>query len=292
MIIVVCGPTGVGKTKLSVELAKHYNTFICNADSMQVYKGLDIGTAKVREDEKCGIEHKLFDIVSVDEMYTVYDYQKDMRSILDDNKTQDIVMVGGTGLYIKAALYNYEFIDEENQLNHEDKTNEELLSLVKKIDESTSIHVNNRRRLIRRLNIKDVPNKGNELLYDAIFIGLTTDRDTLYERINKRVDEMINDGLIEEVKSFYDQNIRSKAIMTGIGYKELYRYFDSEITLDEAICLIKQRSRKYAKRQYTWFNNQMNVKWFDVDFDNFDKTVKEVIQYIDNHKACGYKVER
>ena len=126
-------------------------------------------------------------------------------------------------------------------------------------------------------------NDKNTLLYDAKFIGLTTDRETLYDRINKRVDIMVENGLLDEVKGFYDMNSRSKAIMTGIGYKELYEYFDGIISLDEALELIKQRSRKYAKRQYTWFNNQMDVKWFDVDFDDFNNTINDVINYIDEN---------
>ncbi len=281
MIIVVAGPTGVGKTKLSVELAKHYNGIVVNADSMQVYKELNIGTAKVTEEEKEGIPHYLFDIVNPTDMYTVYEYQKDLRNILDNNKDKNIIIVGGTGLYIKAGLYNYEFEEETNNNTYDEYTNEELLELVKKIDPNTDIHVNNRKRLIRRLNKKGEAKPVDTLLYDAKFIGLTTDRDTLYERINKRVDIMVDNGLLDEVKSLYDKNIRAKAIMTGIGYKELYEYFDGHISLEEALDLIKQRSRKYAKRQYTWFNNQMDIKWFNVDFSNFNNTINEVIDYID-----------
>ena len=281
MIIVVAGPTGVGKTKMSVELAKHYNGIVVNADSMQVYKELNIGTAKVTEEEKCGVPHYLFDIVDPKDMYTVYEYQHDLRNILDNNKDKNIIIVGGTGLYIKAGLYNYEFETETNNNTYEEYTNEELLELVKKIDPNTDIHVNNRKRLIRRLNKVGEAKPVDKLLYDAKFIGLTTDRNTLYERINKRVDIMVKDGLVEEVKALYDKNIRSKAIMTGIGYKELYEYFDGNITLDEALDLIKQRSRKYAKRQYTWFNNQMDIKWFDVDFNNFNNTINEVIDYLE-----------
>ena len=285
MILVVVGPTGVGKTKMSVELAKKYNAIVVNADSMQVYKDLNIGTAKVTEEEKQGVPHLLFDIVEPTDMYTVYDYQRDLRKILDDNKDKNIVIVGGTGLYIKAGLYNYEFTEEdEEQEQYEDLSNEELLAKVKEIDPNTDIHVNNRKRLVRRLNKKGEEHIVDTLLYDATFIGLTTDRDTLYDRINKRVDIMVKDGLLDEVKSLYDKNIRSKAIMTGIGYKELYDYFDGNCSLEEALDLIKQRSRRYAKRQYTWFNNQMDINWFNVDFNNFNNTVNEVIDFI-NKKA-------
>lgn len=280
MIYVVCGPTGVGKTKLSVCLAKHFNGIVVNADSMQVYKCLNIGTAKVTEEEKEGVPHMLFDIVSPEDMYTIYDYQRDLRRVIDDNKDKDIILVGGSGLYIKAGLYDYKFVEEESHEDFDEYSNEELFDMVKKKDPTSDIHVNNRKRLIRKLNQKETSFDGDKLLYEAIFIGLTTSREKLYDRINKRVDKMVEDGLLEEVKSLYDEGIRSKAIMTGIGYKELYEYFDNKISLDEAIELIKSRSRHYAKRQYTWFNNQMNIKWFDVDFSCFDNTVDEVIKYI------------
>jgi tRNA dimethylallyltransferase len=282
-IIVIAGPTGVGKTKLSIALAHKYNGIIINADSMQVYKELNIGTAKITEKEKEKIPHYLLDIASLDQIYTVYDYQKDARKIINDNKDKTIIIVGGTGLYIKAALYNYEFKEETSYNTYDNLSDEELYNKVKAKYSNINIHLNNRQRLIRALNKEDeYSNKGNELLYPSIFIGLTTDRKNLYERINKRVDEMFNKGLLNEVKSLYDKGLNSKAINTGIGYKELYAYFNNEISLDEAKTLIKQRSRHYAKRQYTWFNNQMNIKWFDVNFNNFDETTKEVENYLDN----------
>ena len=280
MIVCIVGPTGVGKTKLSVELAKYLKATIVNGDSMQVYKELNIGTAKVTEEEKEGVPHLLFDIKEVNDMYTVYDYQKDLRNILDNNKDRNIVIVGGTGLYIKAGLYNYVFEEENTNNTYDDLTNDELYELVLKKDNNSLIHKNNRKRMIRFLNKKEIVEDKNNLLYDVKFIGLTTSREKLYERINLRVDKMVKDGLIEEVRNLYDRNIRSKSIMTGIGYKELYEYFDGNLSLESSLELIKQRSRKYAKRQYTWFNNQMNVKWFDVDFDNFNNTIEEVKKYI------------
>ena len=281
MILCIVGPTGVGKTKLSIELAKKYNGIVVNADSMQVYKELNIGTAKVTEEEKENIPHYLFDIKEVNDMYTVYDYQKDLRNIIDNNKDKNIIIVGGTGLYIKAGLYNYIFNEENTINNYDNLTNDELYNLVLKKDKNTLIHKNNRKRMIRFLNKEETILDKNNLLYDVKFIGLTTSRDVLYDRINKRVDKMIEDGLIEEVKSLYDRGIKSKSVLTGIGYKELYDYFDNLIFLEDAINLIKQRSRKYAKRQYTWFNNQMNINWFNVDFDNFDNTINNVINYIE-----------
>ena len=286
MIISVVGPTGVGKTKMSVELAKKYNAIIINCDAMQVYKNLNIGTAKIKEEEKEGIPHFLFDIKEVEDNYTVYDYQKDIRKLLEDNKDKNIIIVGGTGLYLKAALYDYRFEEETENNNYDGYTNKELYELCKKKDASISIHPNNRKRLVRFLNKSDIKPVEPKKIYDHIIIGLTTDRDTLYERINKRVDIMLDEGLIDEVKYFYDKGIRSKAINTGIGYKELYRYFDNEISKEEAIDLIKKGSRHYAKRQYTFFNNQLDVNWFNVDFNNFNNTVNEVIEFIEN-KNCS-----
>lgn len=283
MILIIVGPTGVGKTKMSIELAKKYNAIVVNGDSMQVYKELNIGTAKVTDEEKEGIPHLLFDIVEPNDMYTVYDYQKDLRKILEKYKDRNIIIVGGTGLYIKAALYDYEFKEEESINAFDELSNEELYKLVKEKDSNADIHINNRKRLIRFLNKEESSNNGNKLLYDAKFIGLTTDRDILYERINLRVDKMFNDGLLDEVKSLYDRNINGKSINTGIGYKELYEYFDGKISLEDAKNLIKKRSRHYAKRQYTWFNNQMDIKWFKVNFDNFNKTVDEVSRFIEEN---------
>ncbi len=289
MVICIVGPTCVGKTKLSVELAKRLNGEVINADSTQVYKGLDIATAKVKEEEKEGIPHHLFNIKDIKDNYTVFDYQKDSRKVIDDilNRGKTPILVGGTGLYIKACLYDYKFEEEKKLNNYEGYTNEELYDMLKSIDKNTLIHPNNRKRVIRALNYYNNTNntlsskeKTDKLLYDTVFIGLTTKRDILYDRINKRVDKMIKEGLLDEAKALYDSNIRTKAVMTPIGYKELFEYFDGNISLDEAIDLIKQRSRRYAKRQYTWFNNQMSVNWFDVDFDNFENTKEEVLKFL------------
>ncbi len=289
-VICIVGPTGVGKTKMSIELAKRLNGEVINADSTQVYKGLDVATAKVTEEEKENIPHHLFDIKEIDEDYTVFDYQKDARKEIDEllEKNKTPILVGGTGLYIKAVIYDYKFNEENNNNLYEDKTNEELYEKLISIDPNTDIHKNNRKRIIRALNYFEENNepmskkeKTDKMLYDTVFIGLTTSRDVLYDRINKRVDIMLQNGLEQEAKNLYDKNIRSKAVMTPIGYKELFEYYDGLISKNDAIDLIKQRSRKYAKRQYTWFNNQMNVKWFDVNFDNFEETINNVINYIE-----------
>lgn len=290
-VIVITGPTAVGKTKLSIELAKRYNGEIINADAVQVYKGLDIGSAKVTEEEKEGIPHHLFDIKEVDEEYTIYHYQKDCRKLIKEvqGRGKTPILVGGTGLYIKAALYDYKLTEEKETNTYDNLTDEELYNKLLEVDKDIVIDKNNRRRLIRALNYYKENNKSintnttNKLLYDAIFIGLTTDRRILYDKINNRVDIMIKDGLLNEVKAFYDKNIRTKPLLNAIGYREIYSYFDGNISLEEAINKIKQNSRHYAKRQYTFFNHQLPIVWFETNYNNFNNTVEEVIDYIENN---------
>lgn len=283
MILAIVGPTGVGKTKLSVELAKKYNAIIISCDATQVYRGLDIGSAKVTEKEKEGIKHYLIDIRDVTDNYSLYDYQKDARKIIEENKEKNIIFVGGTGLYLKAALYDYDLETETTKKNYDKYSNEELYKMVLKKDPNSKIHPNNRIRMERFLDRKIITPKVPKILYPHYLIGLTTSRENLYDRINKRVDIMIKDGLIDEVKSFYDKKINSLPIKRAIGYKELYDYFDGKITKEEAIEKIKQNSRHYAKRQYTFFNHQLDVKWFDTDFKNFQNTIDEVVKYIENN---------
>ena len=284
-IVVIVGPTGVGKTKLSIELAKKMNAVIINGDSMQVYKGLDIGTAKIKENEKEGIEHYLFDICTPLEDYNIYKYQQDGRYLLDKfiKENRNVIIVGGSGLYLKSLLYDYKFQEESIQDDYHDLTNEEILSEIKK-DHETDIHVNNRKRLIRELNkIKNGNNIKTDIykkLYDFTIIGLTCPRDKLYEIVDKRVDLMVEEGLVTEVKNLYNQGIRSKAIETGIGYKELYAYFDKQVTLEDAINNIKKNTRHFIKRQYTFFKNQMDVNWVNVNFQDFKETIQESLKII------------
>ena len=290
-VIVITGPTAVGKTKLSIEIAKKYNGEIINADAVQVYKGLDIGSAKVTEEEKENIPHHLFDIKEVDEEYTIYHYQQDARKIIEDiqKRGKTPILVGGTGLYIKSALYDYKLSEEKESEMYEDLTTEELYNNLLKVDKDIIIDKNNRRRLIRALNYYKENNesinnnKTNKLLYNTIFIGLTTDRKELYNRINKRVDTMMKNGLLEEVKSFYDKGIKTKPLLNGIGYKELYKYLEGNYTYEEAIEKIKQNSRHYAKRQYTFFNHQLPIVWFETDFANFNNTIEKVSNYIEHN---------
>ena len=290
-ILVITGPTAVGKTKLSIELAKKYNGEIINADAVQVYKGLDIGSAKVTEEEKEGIPLYLLSIKEVDEDYTIYHYQKDCREKIKEiqDRGKIPIIVGGTGLYIKAALYDYKLTEEKEKDTYDNLTNEELYTKLTELDKDIIIDKNNRRRLIRAINYykennKSInKNKTDKLLYDALFIGLTTDRQILYNKINKRVDKMIENGLIDEVKSFYDKGVKTKPLLNAIGYKEVYSYLDGNISKEEMIEKIKQNSRHYAKRQYTFFNHQLKIKWFETDYNDFNNTIKEVESYIDSN---------
>ena len=197
-------------------------------------------------------------------------------------------MVGGTGLYIKAALFDYKFEEESETFSFEGRDTADLYQELKEKDPENGIHPNNRKRIERALSYfyqHGIPinssGKSIELLYDTIFLGLTTDRETLYDRINKRVYKMLEDGLLEETKKIYELEYRSKAIMTPICYKELFPYIEGSYSLEEAIDLIQKRSRHYAKRQYTWFNHQLPVDWIDVDFECFENTVKKALKKID-----------
>ena len=246
MILCILGPTGVGKTKLSEELSLKYDAIVVNPS----------------------------------DQYTVYDYQKDVRQIIDNNIDKTIILVGGTGLYLKAGLYNYEFSERKTQ-TYDEYSNEELYNLLKDRNELNDIHINNRRR-ISRLNSSGNNSLKDELLYkDVKFIGLTTNREKLNKIIDKRVDKMMEEGLLEEVKILYSKYGQTKALKTGIGYKELILYLKGLTTLEESVRLIKLKSRKYAKRQYTWINHQMNIKWIDVDYENFNNTIRDAIEYIE-----------
>lgn len=293
MIYVIVGPTGIGKTKLSIALAKHFNTEIISGDSIQVYKKLNIGSAKVTKDEMEGVPHHLIDILEPSEDFSVALFQKLVREkialLQQDSKVP--IIAGGTGLYIKSVLYDYNFSNTKRdfglEAKYKDVSNEELHNILKEKDlqASITIHPNNRKRVLQAIsrsagnkvsenNNKDVP------VFDFKIIGLTLERSELYDLINKRVDIMIEDGLIEEVKALYDKNITGNSV-SAIGYKELYQYFNQEVTLEEAIDKIKQKSRNLAKKQFTFFNNQFDITWITTDFDKFDNTVKEAIKILE-----------
>lgn len=288
-IILIVGPTGTGKTTLSIKLAKKYDAVILNADSTQVYTEPLIATAKIKEHEKENIEHYLFDVVSLNDDYTLYDYQKDGRRLLDRfiSENKNVIIVGGSGLYVKALLYNYVLEDKkEINIDFSEYSNEELKNKVLALDPESDIHVNNRQRLEGFLKhyyetgkVIKKTDEINKKLYDFISIGLKSDRETLYKMLDKRVDSMFNEGLLNEAERLYKMNLKNYTNI--IGYRELNEYFNGNITLEEAKDLIKRNTRRYAKRQFTWFNNQMkDIKWFDVNYDNFYDTIKEVENYL------------
>lgn len=288
-IIVIVGPTGVGKTKLSIELAKKLDAEIINGDSVAIYKELDIGSAKPTVEEREGIPHHLIDIRDVEEDYTVFEYQKDVRKTIDELNKKDkrIIIVGGTGLYIKSALYDYNFTEGTTNNQYEELSNEEILNKIKEYNVELEYipELNNRKRLVRLLNKlennEEITNNKDKVLYPIKVIGLTTPRDYLYERINKRVDVMMSNGLLNEINSLKDKYKNSRILNSGIGYKEFYDYLYNNKPLEVVLDEIKQDSRRFAKRQYTFFNHQFNTKWFDVDFNNFNNTIEEVYNYIE-----------
>lgn len=286
MIITIVGPTGVGKTKLSLELAKKYNGEIINADSTQIFKELNIGTAKVTDTK--GIPHHLINIKNLDEEYTIYDYQKDARNVLGDilKRGKTPIIVGGSGLYLAALFYDYKFTEEEIIIN-EDVSIKEMHA--KLLELGLDINLNNKQRIKRKylkhiINKEPITDEKPIILYETIIIGLTTGRDNLYNKINSRVDQMIEDGLIDEVKKLFQKYPNSKQLQSTIDYKEFIPYINNEATLEDVINKMKQNSRNYAKRQYTWFNNKLDVNWFQTNYDDFNQTIKEVVNYINNSK--------
>ena len=285
-IIVIVGPTGIGKTKLSIELAKKLDAEIINGDSVSIYRKLDIGSAKPTIEEREGIPHHLIDIKDVDEDYTVFDYQKDVRRLIEEisSRNKRIIIVGGTGLYIKAALYDYNFNEGTTYNEYNDLSNEEILNKIKTYNIDKLPELNNRKRLVRLLNKlennEEITNNKDKLLYNINVIGLETDRETLYDRINKRVDIMVKNGLIDEINSLKEYYPNSRILNSAIGYKEFNDYLYNNGSLEEAIEMIKLNSRRFAKRQFTFFRNQFDTKWFSVDLNNFNNTINEVYEYI------------
>ena len=288
-IICVVGPTATGKTKVSIELAHLLNAVILNADSTQVYKEPLIATAKIKESEKEGIEHFLFDLVSLNDEYTLFDYQKDGRKLIDKYIKEDrnIIIVGGSGLYLKALLYDYKLEETTTKrVDYSSYSNKELKSMADKIDINNNIHINNRQRLERYITYYNITGntikKTDDILnkvYDFELIGLEAPREEIYKRCDDRVEEMFNEGLLDEAKSLYNKNL--KYFKNIIGYRELDKYFKGQITLDEAKIEMKKNTRHYAKRQFTWFKNQMkDITWFNVDYNNFNNTLTEIKKFL------------
>lgn len=277
-VLVIVGPTASGKTAFGIKACEKYNGEIISGDSIQIYKGLDIGSAKASEQERQEATHHLIDIKEPFESYSVKEFQELGRKLIDDitQRGKLPIVVGGTGLYIKALLYDYVFYDEEEKDDQfEELSNQEIYDLLKVEDPKCleKIHINNRKRLVRALNIVRKHKEGisgikdkqeHKLCYDALIIGLNKNREDLYDDISKRVDMMLNDGLIDEIKGLLDSGVSfDNQSMQGIGYKEFRAYFDGSKTLNECVDDVKRNTKHFAKRQYTWFNNQMNVNWFD-----------------------------
>jgi tRNA dimethylallyltransferase len=296
-LIAIVGPTAVGKTKSSIALAKALNGEIISGDSMQVYKEMDIGTAKITKEEMENVPHYLIDIKEPNEPFSVAEFQAKATALISDinSRGKIPIIVGGTGLYVQAVTHQYNFSTASSNEEYRDKLEkeveengieplyEELVTIDPK--SAASIHPNNHRRVIRALEVfhetgltmseyqakqqKDTP-------YDLFMIGLTMDREKLYERINLRVDLMVQEGLLDEVKALYDRDIRECQSVQAIGYKELYDYFDGTVSLEKAIENLKQNSRRYAKRQLTWFRNKMDINWYDMT-TNQDKVIEEIL---------------
>lgn len=298
-VIVVIGPTSVGKTKMGVELAKALNGEVISGDSMQIYKKMDIGTAKVTKEEMEGIVHHCVDILEPTNNYSVKDFQDTVREKIADivSRGKLPIIVGGTGLYIKAALYDYEFSETRDdhttfREKYKDYDNLSLYQYLKSIDEESAkeLHPNNRQRVLRAIEIyEETGRKKSDILasqqhiclYDAYFVGLTLDREVLYKRINHRVDVMRDMGLENEVTTLYQEGLqRTHQSMKAIGYKEWFDYFEGKISLDDVYDNIKKHSRQYAKRQYTWFKNQFDVHWYEVNLQDFQQTLQDVLRDI------------
>ena len=299
-IIAVAGPTASGKTKLAIEIAKRFSGEVISCDSMQIYRGLNIGTAKPTADEMCGIPHHMIDIVNPEQRYSVADFVRDARTAVDDclRRGKLPVIAGGTGLYMDSVLLNISFdevvqdMDYRKKLqDYADKFGAEALHTrlrEKDSEAADKIHPNNVRRVIRALEVCHTTGKTftqvnnesrREPLYNAKIFGIDTDREVLYNRIDRRVDIMLEDGLLDEVKRFYDAGLdRSTTAMQAIGYKEIYDFLDRKCSLEDAVEKIKMESRRYAKRQLTWFRRNEMIDW--VKIDNLDEIFEKCNDFL------------
>ena len=287
-LVILTGPTAVGKTKLSVELAKRINGEIISADSMQVYRRMNIGTAKVTEDEKDNVPHHLIDILEPWEDFNVVAFQSyaknAVKDILDRGKIP--IVVGGTGFYIQALLYGIDFTENENDVSLRKQLEEEsdkdggiaLHQYLMQVDPAAAkvIHPNNRKRVIRavefykltgqRISEHNEAQRMNETIYNSAYFVLNMDREKLYRRIDYRVDLMVKEGLVEEVQDLLAEGCTPNMIsMQGLGYKEIIRYLNHEISLEEAVYILKRDTRHFAKRQLTWFRRERDVIWLNKD---------------------------
>ncbi len=298
-VIVICGPTASGKTALSIELAKRINGEVVSADSMQIYKDMDIGSAKVTKEEMQGIKHYLVDCVSPDERYSVANYKLDAKKAIEEilKKGKTPIVVGGTGLYIDALIYEIEYQDikinesyrKELESIKQNQGLEVLYERALKIDPEAmkKISPNDSKRIMRVLEIYEATGKNKteqeaesrlkEIPYNYKVFAITMDREKLYERINKRVDIMIENGLIEEVKELLKKYKEFPTAMQALGYKEVKEYLDGELTKQEMIDKIKQESRRYAKRQLTWFRKNKQIIWID-GLNDMQKNINIILE--------------
>jgi tRNA dimethylallyltransferase len=280
-VIVIVGPTASGKTKLSVELAKKIDAEIINGDSVQIYQRLDIGSAKIKEEEKQGIKHHLFDVCNPKDSYTAYQFQKDVRELI--NKIEMPMIVGGTGLYIKSALYDYEFEDEDDKVDvekmYQNVSNEELYEKLLILDPNIDIDKHNRRRLLRALalahqgNYRSKKQNKDEPLYDMCIIYLDLDRTVLEERLHLRLEKQLQEGFIDEVKALKRDGIKINAI----GYREIDQYLDEILTYEEMKKEIIKKSKALAKKQKTWFKNQMHAHLLDALSDDLVEQATNIV---------------
>lgn len=297
-MVVIIGPTAVGKTKMSIEAARRLNGEIISGDSMQVYRTLDIGTAKVTKEEMQEIPHHMIDIIEPKESFSVAQFQSNVKEHIHDINSRGKlpILVGGTGLYIQSVIYGYNFSESGASETYRSQLENEveiygikpIYERLKKVDPEAAekIHPNNTRRVIRALEIYEQTGltmteyqekQQLESPYDYMIFGLMMDREKLYERINLRVDIMMETGLLEEVKGLYESGLRDHQSVQAIGYKELYQYLDGDITLEAAIELLKRNSRRYAKRQLTWFRNKMDVNWIDMGEKSFEENLEQIL---------------
>lgn len=304
-VLVIVGPTGVGKTALSIKLAKEFSGEIISGDSLQVYKKLDIGTAKVTEEEKSGVPHFLIDVKDATENYSAFEFKQEAEEKITEISTRHHlpIIAGGTGMYIQSLLFDFQLGSKEEEKEAKkirdkweiyamEHGKEVLWGYLNQIDPKASekIHMNNEKRVIRAIEVFEktgtsiLEQQGLDLTdlsqcqYDVKLIGLETDRALLYERINQRVDLMLEEGLLEEAE--YVFSLGETQASQGIGYKEFFAYFREEMSLEVATDKVKQHSRQYAKRQLTWFKNRMSVEWYDLvqmpeQVDELIESVKE-----------------
>lgn len=298
-VVSIVGPTGVGKTALGIKVAKKFNGEVISGDSMQIYKGMDIGTAKVTKKEKQQIPHHMIDIKEPSEAFSAAEFQTAVTERIEDIhlRRKLPVMVGGTGLYIQSVLYGYNFPEKERNTAVQHRLEEELgryggeylWERLNDLDPDTAnkIHPNNHRRLIRALEVIETEGKtitsiqskqSDSSFFTPIIIGLEMDREKLYERINYRVDQMMEAGLLEEVRFLYERGLENTQALQAIGYKEFIPYFQGNQSIEESIRLLKRNSRRYAKRQYTWFRNKMNVNWYELNPETVEETHSIILE--------------